>query len=230
MPYGEIQRLSDNRLAFSYWTLCENNAEYKRESHIVFSSDDGYTWDEDYLIGYGINETAVLFYDENEGIAVGRADEKTEGEIRGDAGNGNHLYRTADGGKSWKFESVLLGHQMVPVHIMKFDGDNTLLTFGYRFAQKCGVMVCYSKTKRKMWSDPNELVCGFGPDGGYPSTVRLSDGTFVTAYYSIGNQYHTRYHVGVVRWKLQELLEPRWINRPALFYYGTDEEYKPRLV
>ena len=37
---------------------------------------------------------------------------------------------------------------------------------------------------------------------GYPSTVQLADGSFVTAWYSIGTEQHTRYHMGTVLWKL----------------------------
>ena len=37
-------------------------------------------------------------------------------------------------------------------------------------------------------------------DLGYPSTVQLADGNLVTAYYSIGIEQHTRYHMGAIRW------------------------------
>jgi hypothetical protein len=45
---------------------------------------------------------------------------------------------------------------------------------------------------------------GAPTDGGYPSTVLLADGTFVTAYYCRGIPAHQRYHMGVVRWRLKE--------------------------
>ena len=40
-------------------------------------------------------------------------------------------------------------------------------------------------------------------DLGYPSTVQLADGSLVTAYYSIGVEQHTRYHMGAVCWSLK---------------------------
>ena len=40
-------------------------------------------------------------------------------------------------------------------------------------------------------------------DLGYPSTVQLADGSLVTAYYSIGTEHHTRYHMGTVVWKMK---------------------------
>ena len=37
-------------------------------------------------------------------------------------------------------------------------------------------------------------------DGGYPSSVQLSDGQVLTAYYASGIDGHARYHMGVVLW------------------------------
>ena len=39
-------------------------------------------------------------------------------------------------------------------------------------------------------------------DMGYPSTVQLSDGTLVTAYYTSKDTHHDRYHAGIVIWEL----------------------------
>lgn len=230
IPYGKILRLGEKTLVMSYWYVIDKEkkttAKGVREEHIRISRDDGFTWEEDYLIDEGINETALWFFDDSEGIAVGRADELVEGnQRRGDAGNGNRLYRTTDGGKTWQFEGCLLGHQMIPVDLLQLSDGSLLMTFGFRFANMGGVMACISKDKGATWSDPNILVHYSGNDGGYPSTVQLSDGTLVTAYYSDGNDYHTRYHVGVIRWKTEELIEAGWVDRPAKFYYGTDKEY-----
>lgn len=229
IPYGKILRSGDNTLVMSYWFQI-NKEKFPektaiREAHIRISRDDGFTWDEDYIIGEGINETAIWFFDEAEGIAVGRADEKIDKNMeRRDAGSGNCLYRTTDGGKTWKFEGNLLGHQMIPADLLGLSDGSLLMTFGFRFGNLSGVMACISFDKGTTWSDPNILVHYPGNDGGYPSTVQLADGTLVTAYYSDGNPYHTRYHVGVIRWKTEELTEARWVDRPAKFYCGTDTE------
>ena len=39
------------------------------------------------------------------------------------------------------------------------------------------------------------------PDGSYPSSVQLADGTIVTAYYCQRIATHQRYHMGVVFWE-----------------------------
>ena len=87
-------------------------------------------------------------------------------------------------------------------------------------------MASVSKDRGATWSDPNILVQYAPFDGGYPSSVQLSDGTIVTAYYSMGNMYHTRYYVGVVRWQLSDMLEGRWVDGPARFFYGTDKRFE----
>lgn len=231
-PFGIIQRLSNKTLVFHYWMNSEKDwdkgyADAVHESHIAISHDDGYTWNEDYMIDTGINESAILFYDDMHGIAVGRIDAAftaNEGSQR-DSGGGNRIYRTLDGGKTWNFEGNVWGQGMIPAHLIKLNDGNTLMTFGYRFANQHGVMASISKDEGRTWNEPNILVQYSPFDGGYPSSVQLADGTIVTAYYSKGNIYHTRYHVGVIRWKLSELLEGRWINRPAKFFYGTDTEF-----
>lgn len=233
-PFGIVQRIGEKKLVFHYWMNTERDwekgyATAVHESHIRISNDDGYTWDEDYLIDEGINETAILFYDEMNGVAVGRIDSAfiaNEGGQR-DAGGGNRQYRTSDGGKTWTYEGQVWGQGMIPAHLLKLNDGNTLMTFGYRFANACGVMVSVSKDDGRTWNEPNVIVRYGALDSGYPSSVQLEDGTVVTAFYSKGNPYHTRYHVGVVRWKLNELLEGRWMEaecRPAKFFFGTDEE------
>ena len=231
-PYGTIQRLGEGMLVFHYWMNTESDwekgyADAIHEAHIRISRDDGLTWDEDYLIGTGINETAVLFYDRENAVAVGRIDAAYTANpgAQRDAGGGNRVYRTVDGGKTWAEEGMLWGQGMIPTHLTALPDGLTLMTFGYRFANQYGVMASISRDRGKSWNEPNILVEYAPFDGGYPSNVVLSDGTIVTAYYSAGNPYHNRYHVGVIRWRLNELLEGRWIGRPAKFYFGTDVEY-----
>jgi len=40
-------------------------------------------------------------------------------------------------------------------------------------------------------------------DSGYPSSVQLSDGTIVTAYYANGAAGNPGYQMGVVRWRME---------------------------
>jgi len=88
-----------------------------------------------------------------------------------------------------------------------------LLTFGVRNQHTYSIQFRIGDATARNWSDPLTLVDleGATPtpdaanpprDGGYPSTVVLDDGTLVTAYYSRGMPSHLRYHMGVVRWRL----------------------------
>ena len=228
IPYGAIIRIGESTLAVNYWICCDKskltNPDAVRESHILISRDDGASWTEDYVISQGINETAILFYDEMEGIAIGRADEYPDNPSSGFS-KGNLKFRTLDGGKTWKPEGQIMGHEMVPPHLTMLADGQTLLGVGFRFANRGGIMVSLSPDKGKSWGDPNILVDYPCVDGGYPSSVQMPDGTIVTAYYCSGCEYHTRYFAGVIRWRPEELLEARWIGRPASCYYGTDKEF-----
>ena len=238
VPCDQIRRLSDSTLAVVYWTPIDRKKYPEKktscEARVRFSYDDGYTWDEkdDYLIGERINETSVLFYDNGEVVAVGRT-EPVELIYDGSQsdynyGYGNLVYRSKDGGKTWKFENTLLGHEMWSVNLLQLADGSTLLTSSIRFPNYQAIIVCISKDKGKTWYAPNVLVEYPGVDGGCPISAQIKDGTIVTAYYSIGNMYHTRYHAGIIRWKLDELIENRWIDDrgPVQFYYGTNKEHK----
>ncbi len=231
-PYGNILKLSQNTLVFHYYMNSLNDwgkgfADAVHEAHICISRDDGYTWNEDYVIAEGINECGMLFYDDNHGIAIGRIDSvygSNAGKSMTTSG-GNLIYRTRDGGKTWKYEGSLFGMGIIAVHLLQLPDGKTVLTSSFRFANKGGVIASVSNNFGQSWSDPSFLVEFPGGDGGYPSSVLLPDGTIVTAYYCHGNMYHTRYHVGVIRWTLAELIESKFIGRPAKFFIGTDEEY-----
>ncbi len=232
-PYGDILRLGENTLAFNYWMNTARDwhkgyADGVHEAHLCISHDDGKTWTEDHLIAEGINETAVLFYDDLHGIAIGRIDAAFTANAGGqvNSGGGNMIYATEDGGKSWICQGHLLGQGIIPVHLTLLQDGRTLLTAGLRYANMGGVIVMLSSDRGKTWNEPNFIAQYPGLDGGYPSTVQLADGRLVTAYYSQGNMYHTRYHVGVVRWQISDLLEGKHANfkGPYKAFIGTGEE------
>ncbi|MFA5203673.1 MAG: sialidase family protein [Lentisphaeria bacterium] len=230
-PYGSVIRLPDNKLAFNFWLPVHGGAGQSgtpdaHAAYICLSGDDGRTWSHAYRIDTGINETALLFYDDNNGIAVARMDEgcRRQANVRRDAGGGMRLYRTADGGRSWTCEQSVSGPGMLPAHLLKLSTGETLMSYGMRYANVHGVAVMLSPDNGLTWGEPSLLVEYPAADSGYPSTVEMPDGSLVTAYYSRGNQYHTRYYVGTILWRTHELMESRWIGRPAKFWYGTDEE------
>lgn len=228
-PYGSIVKAGRSRLAFNFWTpLGQKN--YKgfgtdeHVSHACVSDNDGHTWKAG-VIDRGINETALLFYNDLHGIAVARIDAGGKGDgTRPDSGGGMRLYRTGDGGMTWTFESQIISACMFPAHLLQLADGETLMTYGFRFANMHGIMAQLSNDHGRTWSEPNVLVHYPAVDSGYPSSVQLADGSLVTAYYCSGCPQHNRYHVGVLKWKLTDLLESRWIGRPARFRRGTDRE------
>jgi len=122
-------------------------------------------------------------------------------------------YRSLDGGRTWKRESDLTMPLQIPGDLLKLEDGRVLLSYGARNRGLYGIWVQMGDAELKGWSAPMLLVDLEGSsefqhsptppsDGGYPSTVQLADGTFVTAYYSRGVPAHQRYHVGVVRWRL----------------------------
>lgn len=222
-PYGSIVGIDGKRLAFNFWTpLDQNFGADEHASYVCTSDDDGHTWKAG-MIDRGINEAALLFYDDLHGIAAARID--TGGSAaRPDSGGGMNLYRTADGGKSWTLESRITSACMYPAHLLRLVGGETLMTYGFRFANLHGIIASVSSDQGRTWSEPNVLVQYPAVDSGYPSSVQLADGSLVTAYYCSGCREHKRYHVGVIKWNLSDLLESRWIGRPARFRRGTDDE------
>ncbi len=235
-PYGSVIQIPGNKLAFSCWAP-HDPATYKgfgvsnHDAYFCLSEDDGATWNEPILIATGINETAILFYDETNGIAIGRVDH-----MQGNSeaysvtgGAGNKVYRTADGGKTWQYESHLFGIGIIPTHLCRTATGETVVTAGFRFANRQGVLAALSRDDGHTFEDPVVLVEYPASDSGYPSTVQMPDGTMVTAYYNRGNYYHTRYHVGTVLWSLDDFLLGSWKGPgPSKVRYQSGEEYENR--
>jgi hypothetical protein len=108
---------------------------------------------------------------------------------RGQTGGDNDLLRTylaySDDGKNWSdFEEVegLIG---APAHLFETKAGVLIMAYSYRLPPT-GSRAMISYDGGKTWSDEITLCLadnsGIG-DLGYPSTVELSDGTLITAYY-----------------------------------------------
>src|SRR5579872_720643 len=96
-----------------------------------------------------------------------------------------------------------------PGHLLRLTDGRILLSYGVCEADHQGIAVRVSGDEGRTWSAAIWLVhLERSTDVGYPSTVQLSDGTLITAYYSNGIPQHQRYHMGVVRWGV-ERLKPR---------------------
>lgn len=226
MPYGSIIKVGTSRLAFHFWTPADPSASVDDEhiSYVCFSHDDGATWNDYHVIDRGINETALWFFDDRHGVAVARLDGGQSS--RRDGGEGMRLYRTTDGGKTWVYESTVTSQGMLPAHLLQLRNGELLMSYGFRFANLHGVMVSISQDEGRLWSEPNILAHYPSIDSGYPSTIQLKDGSLCTAYYCSGHQYHDRYHVGMIKWTLNDLVVSKWIGRPARLRRESQEEVR----
>ena len=90
-----------------------------------------------------------------------------------------------DGGVSWSKPTALLGRLGgAPPHIIKSSSGMLICTYGYREAPY-GIKAMFSSDGGNTWeTDLNIYVNGVNKDLGYPSTVELSDGSFLTVFYA----------------------------------------------
>jgi hypothetical protein len=198
VPYGRVARLADGGIAACF---------YGEGVFFYYSKDAGATWElrGTIVAGKTHNETTWVQLDNGDLFAAAR----TYGDMRLDG------YRSKDGGRTWHAEGALTLARQHPADLLKLPDGRVLLSYGGRNPGLWGIWVQMADAEMKHWSTPLLLVDLEGSsefqrtpvpssDGGYPSTVQLADGTFVTAYYSRGVPAHQRYHVGVVRWRLSK--------------------------
>jgi Neuraminidase (sialidase) len=203
VPFGDVIKVSGKVLAapFYYertdWSAARDPKRKRTgTSYLLFSKDDGLTWGEAVVIAPDdYNETAVLRLGPDRWLAATRT-----------FGDGHlDLYVSKDEGRTWTQSGPLTLPSHHPAHLMKLADGRILLTYGIRERNHQGIGIRLSDDQGQTWKAPTRLVNLEGTtDGGYPATVQLTDGTLVTAYYSNGIPQHRRYHMGVVRWKIED--------------------------
>lgn len=90
-----------------------------------------------------------------------------------------------DNGKTWtKPHPILSPMGGAPSHILKTKSGLLVATYGYREVPY-GVKAMFSSDNGETWNTDYDIVINeFSGDIGYPSTVELSDGSFLTVYYA----------------------------------------------
>ncbi len=195
IPFGDIWPLADGTLG---------SMIYSTRAEFFVSTDDGRSWACRGSLGEtdGSNETTWLQLADGRLLAAART--------YGDA----HLeqYISTDLGKTWTYDQKLTGAGEHPAGLTTLADGVLLLTYSIRTEKLHGIGAKISRNLGQTWSDPIVLVDleestnHIEPewrDGGYPSNVQLADGTIITAFYCKGVAAHRRYHVGVVRWRLE---------------------------
>ena len=192
IPFGDIVPVGEGRLATSFYS-CQVPEE--NSAFCYSSDDDGVSWGRPVAIQEGnTNETALLCLDDGCMLAAVR----TLGDQH------LRLFRSDDAGETWIDEGPLTTMHQHPAHLVRLADGRVLLTYGLRNPDLHGVGYRLSGDAGKTWGQPRILVDLECPaDCGYPSSVQNADGTIVTAYYASRTPAHTRYHMGVVRWRAE---------------------------
>ncbi len=201
-PYGDIVQSDDGLLGVSVYTMFKGAGDGRNAflSYFVRSYDNGMTWTEALPLGPKANETAVLSLGGKRLLAAARTNVEGEEHLE--------IYRSDDFGLTWISKGMVTMPAQIPAHLLLLQDGSVLLTYGIRNKGLQGLGARISRNGGESWGRPVLLLnLGIKGDGGYPSNVQLSDGTIVTAYYSSGVPEHNRYHMGVLRWKLDEFYE-----------------------
>ncbi len=176
VPFGDIMPGKDGRLRVGMYGAGPGG------TFVYSSPDDGRTWEEPVPISEEavIHEPALFHLGEGRWLAAARLD-------------GLDLYRSDDDATTWVRRCALTGQKQHPGHFMRLDDGRLILTYGnrepgsrepkpYRVLHRRSIEVLFSDDEGENWSEPLRVADVKG-DCGYPSTVQLSDGRALTAYY-----------------------------------------------
>jgi hypothetical protein len=211
-PYGDIITCAGDKLAVPFCGVkvkshpSETKVLFDKiyiqgsdTAYILFSNDDGYTWGpEKVVLAQACNETSLLHLERGRWLAASRT-----------ADNVACLkyFVSEDNGKTWNSKGALTKARQHPPHFLYLADGRIVISYGDRTGLGRGIRIRVSRDQGRTWEPEQELVSLNSPDCtydcGYPSAVQLSDGTIVTAYYADRIDSHQRYHMGVVRWKLE---------------------------
>ena len=195
IPYGRIIQGEGQVLAASF---------YSRGAYVLFSKDDGLTWgDAIPITNDNYNETTLLKTRSGRWLAAARAYNQPPDGARSMFWAHLQLFSSDDEGRSWQDDGPLTLPSSHPADLRQLADGRILLTYGIRERGHFGIGMRTSVDDGKTWNPPTRIINLEGTtDGGYPSTIQLTDGSLVTAYYSNWVAQHQRYHMGVVRWPL----------------------------
>lgn len=176
-PHGPTQ-LRDGRLLYAGKELWTGD----KRVGVATSEDDGQTWKWLAPIPARAGDNVKDYHELH---AVEAADGKLIAHIRNHnkTNAGETLQsESTDGGKSWS-EPHSIGVWGLPSHLLRLRDNRLLMTYGHRRAP-FGNQARLSADGGATWSEAF-IISGDGAGGdlGYPSTVELADGTFLTVWY-----------------------------------------------
>ena len=195
VPFGNVIKLPDGGLGVSGYAGELVDGVRMTRAWFYRSDDDGATWQVASMIAEGGGETDLLCVDGKRLLAASRSRPDTR----------LILHMSDDSGKTWRCHDSVTCAGEIPAHLTKLSDGHTLLTFGIRHRGNYGVGARVSDDDGNRWMAQADLVSfDDATDGGYPASVELDGGRILTAYYANGVAAHTRYHMGVVIWTVEE--------------------------
>lgn len=169
------------------------------------STDDGLTWK--WLAEIPTRPGDDFVQDYHELHAVEADDGRIVAQIRHEGKTDNHetlQSESDDGGRTWSRPHTI-GVWGYPSHLLKLRGGGLLMTYGYRRAPGRGNQARISRDGGRTWSQPLVISADSNADHGYPSSVELSDGSFLTVWYDRSDL--DKAVLRQVRWKLADTAE-----------------------
>jgi sialidase-1 len=176
-PHGPTA-LADGRLLYAGKQLWQPG----QKVGVCESSDDGKTWRWLSEIPARPGDTVVQYHELH---AVQAADGRVIVHIRNhNLQNQGETLQTesADGGRTWTTPHAI-GVWGLPSHLVRLRDGRLLMSYGYRRAP-FGNQARISSNHGDAWAEPMVISDdGAGVDLGYPSTVELDSGHFLTVWY-----------------------------------------------
>ena len=114
-----------------------------------------------------------------------------------------HQCESSDGGRTWSMlrPTPIWGF---PPHLIRLHSGALLVTYGYR-REPFGQRACMSHDGGRTWDLENEIILrDDAPSGdlGYPATLELTPGEFLTVYYQI-DPPDTKTSLFATRWSFE---------------------------
>lgn len=177
-PHGPTQ-LADGRLLYvgkELWTQDKRIGACE-------STDDGLTWRWLGQIPARATENPTDEYHELHAVQAPSGRLIAQIRNHGKTNKGETLQTESDdGGKTWS-EPHSIGVWGLPSHLLRLRDGTLLMSYGHR-RKPLGNQARFSRDEGKTWSEA-VIISGDGPSGdlGYPSTVELKNGSFLTVWY-----------------------------------------------
>lgn len=137
----------------------------------------------------GLNSCEPHAVETEDGTIITHIRVQDGGQISGNRAYTVYQSESCDGGKTWtQPHQILSDFGGAPAHLLRTESGRLISSYGYR-EPPYGIRVAYSDDGGRTWERDFEVnVNGVSHDVGYPATVALADGSFLTVFYAHSTQ------------------------------------------